>query len=157
MVVQSNPILLTPGLLVHGPLCNKPLGPLGNLQWCRDPVPPYHVLNAMLARRYTSLAQLLRKIEQYLHGRPWASTKLVPHSVVPQWYQINPSRNAAHSNTVCRSNLAAIYAASIQREDREHQTIGSASQHGRVSLASQSEQLVIQRIQSGRVTLHYLP
>ena len=51
MVVESNPIILTPGLLVHGPLGTNPWSPLGNLQWCRDPVPPNHVLNTMLAHQ----------------------------------------------------------------------------------------------------------
>ena len=83
MVVQSNPILLTPGLIVHGPLGNKPWSPLGNLQWCRDPVPPYHVLNDMLDPRYTSLAHLLRQGGQLLCGVPRDSLKIVPHSVVP--------------------------------------------------------------------------
>ena len=78
MVVQSNPILLTPGLVVHWPLGNKPWSPLGNLQWCRDPVPPNHVLNTMLAPRYISLVQSLRQGGQLLHGGPRASAQLGP-------------------------------------------------------------------------------
>ena len=78
MVVLSNPILLTPRLLVHGPLGNKLWSPLGNLQWCRDPVSRNHVLNTTLTHQYTSLVQSLRQEGQLLYGRLRASAQLGP-------------------------------------------------------------------------------
>ena len=68
MVVQSNPILLTPGLLVHGPLGNKPRGPLGSLPLCQEPHPatpeakprvglPIHPSGALAAAVRTAVTQ----------------------------------------------------------------------------------------------------
>ena len=112
-MVQSNPILLTPGLLVHRFLVTNPWSPLGNLQWFWDPVPPNHVLNTMLAPRYISLVQSLRQGGQLLHGGPRASAQLVPSQRSTLSVLDKPLIATPHTIKCAEPNHMAIISSSV--------------------------------------------